>query len=56
LHRILALELVEFFSNLFAEYSEEYFSLGEPSLKVAREISKKLNIDASIGFLFYLLL
>ena len=53
---------LELLSNLVADYSEEHFSLGvspsrlsdyisgkcEPTLKVAREISKKLNIDASI--------
>ena len=64
---------LELLSNLVADYSEEHFSLGEPSLvdvlklrispsrlsdyisgkceptlKVAREISRKLNIDANI--------
>ena len=71
---------LELLSNLVADYSEEHFALGEPTLidvlnqkslakligvspsrlsdyvsgkceptlKVAREISRKLNIDASI--------
>ena len=39
---------LELLSNLVADYSDEHFALGKPTLKVAREISQKLNIDANI--------
>ncbi|MEZ3589778.1 MAG: transcriptional regulator [Muribaculaceae bacterium] len=48
---------LELLSHLVADYSDKHFTLGEPSyisgkseptLKVAREMSRKLNIDANI--------
>lgn len=38
----LELDLI---SDLVADYEEEHFPVEAPALKVAREISKKLNID-----------
>ena len=40
--RIDELDLI---SDLVADYEEEHFLVEAPALKVAREISKKLNIN-----------
>ena len=39
---------LELLSGLVADYSDEHYSIGEPTLRHARVIGTKLNIDPAI--------